>query len=142
MIHIIVVAHGGLADEMVGSVEMIIGSVPGLHPVGLAPSENLEEYERKVRAVINKTVADADNDGIIILADMFGGSCANVGAKIASDYGTDSIAVITGVNLPMLLDTIVNRDVLNFEALKKKILDAGSRSIIDMSQMERKTVES
>ena len=140
MIQIVVVAHGGLADELVGSVEMIIGSAPGLYPVGLTPSENLEEYERKVTDAIAKVAADNANDGIIILADMFGGSCANVGAKIVSDYGAGNIAVITGVNLPMLLDTIVNRDVLNFDDLKKKILDAGSRSIVDMSQLERKNV--
>ena len=140
MIHILVLAHGDLADELVKSVEMIIGSVPGVYSIGLEPSENLEHYEGRLRKVIDGTADDDMRSGTIILADMFGGSCANVASKIVAEYGLDNSAVITGVNLPMLLDTIINRDVLKFDALRQKTLDAGSRSIIDMSEVARKNV--
>ncbi len=138
MIHIIVLAHGNLADELVHSVEMIIGTVPGVYSAGLDPSENLEHYEARIRDVIEGTAEDEERGGVIILADMFGGSCANVASKIVADYGLDNFAVITGVNLPMLLDTIIDRDILKFDALREKTIDVGTRSIIDMSQLSPK----
>lgn len=138
MIHIVVLAHGNLADELVQSVEMIIGVVPGVYSAGLDPSENLEHYESRIREIIEGTAEDEERGGVIILADMFGGSCTNVASKIVADYGLDNIAVITGVNLPMLLDTIINRDVLKFDPLREKTLDVGARSIIDMSELSPK----
>jgi len=140
MIHILVLAHGNLANELVKSAEMIIGSVPEVYSIGLDPSENLEHYEGRIRKVIEGTASDEERGGVIIFADMFGGSCANVASKIVMEHEIDNSAVITGVNLPMLLDTIINRDVLAFDAVKQKALDAGSRSIIDMSKLARKNV--
>jgi mannose/fructose-specific phosphotransferase system component IIA len=68
---------------------------------------------------------------------MFGGSCANVAAKAAADLDPERIIVIAGVNLPMVLDAVINRDILDFPDLVRKAVEAGNRSIMDMSDLVR-----
>jgi PTS system mannose-specific IIA component len=131
MIGIMVVAHGALAEELINSVGMIMGRVPLLRAVGLRSDQGLDDLERE----IEKTWRGLEEGGaeqVLILVDMFGGSCSNVAARMVSEKEAKQAAVITGVNLPMVLEAAIDRDLYPLEALVNKIVEAGRKSIVDV----------
>ena len=48
-----------------------------------------------------------DGDGVLILSDMYGGSPANIAAKLLIPGKVEGVA---GVNLPMLIRVLTYRD--------------------------------
>lgn len=98
----VVVAHGELARGMVGAVRKIAGSdEDALTPVsndGLGP----EELQEAILAVIDQGPA-------VVFTDLGAGSCT-LAARV-SCRNRAKVAVITGVNLPMLLDFVFHREL-------------------------------
>lgn len=97
----IVVAHGDLAPAMIRAVEGISGirgALVGISNAGATPRE------------LKRRVAAATGEGpAVVFVDMGSGSCAFAARKVAE--ATPSVAVVTGVSLPMLLDFVFHRDM-------------------------------
>jgi mannose/fructose/sorbose-specific phosphotransferase system IIA component len=136
-VNIVIVAHGDMGVELVRSLHMIMGAAPGVYAVSLSPEESIEDLGQAVKSTITKGLAAYDGAYTLMLVDMFGGSCANVAAKVAADLDPERIIVVAGVNLPMVVDAVINRDILDFPDLVRKVVEAGNRSIIDMSDLVR-----
>ncbi len=96
-----VVAHAELADALVRCVDRIAGTSGALVAIsneGLTP----EELQSRVAAA-------AGGGPAIVFVDLSSGSCAFAGRTIAAQ--SSEVAVVTGVNLPMLLDFVFHRDM-------------------------------
>ena len=107
MIGILVVTHGGLADELVRAAGEIAGESEALASVGLGWSEPGEA----ARDRIGEAIAGVDRGaGVLILTDMFGGTPSNLAISIMEHA---RIEVLAGVNLPMLvkLASVRNRPI-------------------------------
>jgi PTS system mannose-specific IIA component len=131
MIGIMVVAHGALAEELINSVGMIMGRVPLLRGVGLGSDQGLDDLEREIEKAW-RGLEQGGAEQVLVLVDMFGGSCSNVAARMVSEKEAKQAAVITGVNLPMVLEAAIDRDLYPLEALVNKIVEAGRKSIVDV----------
>ncbi|NIT36584.1 MAG: hypothetical protein GTN49_08790 [candidate division Zixibacteria bacterium] len=131
MIGIMVVAHGAMAEELINSVAMIMGRVPSLRAVGLRSDQGLDDLEREIEKAW-RTLEQGGAEQVLILVDMFGGSCSNVAARMVSEKEAKQAAVVTGVNLPMVLEAAIDRDLYPLEALVNKIVEAGRKSIVDV----------
>ncbi len=131
MIGIMVVAHGALAEELINSVGMIMGRVPLLRGVGLGSDQGLDDLEREIEKAW-RGLEQGGAEQVLVLVDMFGGSCSNVAARMVSEKEAKQAAVITGVNLPMVLEAAIDRDLYSLEALVNKIVEAGRKSIVDV----------
>jgi len=57
----------------------------------------------------------------VIFVDMASGSCGFAGQRIARD---GNVAVVSGVNLPMLLDFVFHRE-MDFRALAERVVEKG-----------------
>jgi mannose/fructose-specific phosphotransferase system component IIA len=97
----IVVAHGSLAAALVGEVERISGERDILIPVSNSAS-GPEEIERRVAEAIGSGPA-------VVFVDMPCGSCFFASMRMARNR--EDVRVVTGVNLPMLLDFISHRSL-------------------------------
>ena len=73
-----------------------LGEFPNTSTVSVLPGESGEDIVDKLSAAINEVETGS---GVVILCDMFGGTPSNVSLTLLSD----SVEVVTGVNLPMLL---------------------------------------
>ena len=62
----------------------------------------------------------------MLFVDLPGGSCLTSAIRLA--HGRAEIAVVTGVNLAMLLDFVFHRDLSPAEAARRAV-DAGGRAI-------------
>jgi mannose/fructose-specific phosphotransferase system component IIA len=63
----------------------------------------------------------------LLLTDFWGGSCHTCGASAARRHG--EVIIVTGVNLPLLLDYLYNRDKLAVGALAERLQQKGRDSI-------------
>lgn len=95
----VVVAHGALAAALVGEVERISGELGVLAPVSNSEC-GPEDIERRL--------LEATGDGpTVLFVDMPCGSCFFAAMRTARNH--PNIRVVTGVNLPMLLDFVSHR---------------------------------
>ena len=96
MIGVVVVTHGQLATELVNAAETIVGELSQFTAVSIGWHEDTEEARGEIAQAVARVQQD---DGVLILTDMFGGTPSNLAMTFLSDH----VEVITGVNLPMLI---------------------------------------
>jgi PTS system mannose-specific IIA component len=96
MIGLVVVAHAGLAAELIRAAEMIVGPVEGAAAVEIKPDDSVEQ----IRAALTGAIQSVSTEGIIIMTDMFGGTPSNMSLSFLEE---NRIEVLTGVNLPMVI---------------------------------------
>lgn len=132
MIEIIVVSHANMAEGMVNSVELIMGKTPALSAVGLLPEDSFETFSRNIIKLLKSKYTD---DGVLILADLFGGTPCNVSAlsiKQEINNALPNVECISGVNLPMVIEAISMRDSMSLPKLKDYCMDAARNGIKDI----------
>ena len=76
MIGIVVVTHSHLGDALIEAAEFVLGSrPPGVVSVSIDLNQNVDRLREKVAAAIKKVSQD---QGVVILTDMFGGTPSNI----------------------------------------------------------------
>lgn len=110
----IVVAHSELASGLVRAAEEISG-VKG----ALAAISNTACTPEELRARVRRA---ASGRPAVIFVDLASGSCAFASLSVAG--GLPEVAVVTGVNLPMLLDFLFHRAMSPAE-LAGRVVDRG-----------------
>ena len=95
MIGILVVTHGNVARELVNALQMIVGEQERV----IALSIDWEVDVDVARGHIGKALAQCGRKDVLVLTDMFGGTPTN----LALPFAGESVEVVTGVNLPMLI---------------------------------------
>lgn len=106
MTHIIVMSHGNLAVELLNSAKMIAGELKNFQAVGMTAADGLQGTQRKLTQALENVPQGAN---VLILADLFGGTPCNV-AMLTAAQSHDRIKVISGVNLGMVLECVMNSD--------------------------------
>lgn len=129
MVGVVLASHGKLAEEMLKSVEMIMGPQENIIALALEPEDDPMELKERIKESVEKVKGD---NGAIVLVDLMGGSPSNAAAYVARE----GIPVITGMNLSILLELIGMRDKLTDE-LVLNIMEAGKEGIIDMREIFR-----
>lgn len=130
MINLIVATHGKMSEETVNLTKMVLGESEKLDFVTFVPGEGPEDLIEKYK----KIISGYDVDGTLFLVDLFGGSPYNAACRVvAESKNTD---VITGVNVPMLLEVLEAREETNDVAeLVKTAKEAGSNGIKIFSEL-------
>jgi len=129
MVEAVIVTHGLLGKELLRAAEGIAGPQEGMAVIS---NEELssDKLEAKLLETLNRR---RSRSGLILFTDLFGGSCWRACMKVASDIGWGSfggIAVLSGVNLSMLLSFFQKRRALSYPELVRTLESDGKRSII------------
>ncbi|MBV4412458.1 PTS fructose transporter subunit IIA [Enterobacteriaceae bacterium YMB-R22] len=104
MIHFIVATHGPLADALLKSGKMVYGELPLIRSVCLTEQAGIEGFRRDFTAALAEASPGAD--GVLVLCDMQSGTPWNVACEAAfNPHVQPPVAVVAGVNFPMLLQT-------------------------------------
>jgi mannose/fructose-specific phosphotransferase system component IIA len=116
----VVLAHASLAAGLVASVRSISGAEEGvlvaLSNDGCGP----ESLQERLSAALP---ADAP---AIVFTDLGSGSCAFAARRIA--LGRPDTGIVTGVNLPLLLDFVFQRE-LPLAQLVERLVEKGRTGI-------------
>lgn len=97
MIGIIVIGHDRIASELCKAAEHVLGKQPLLAALDATDSNHPELLNRQLLNLIRTTDV---GKGVLILADMFGGTPCNVAV---SHLKPGRIELISGANLPALI---------------------------------------
>lgn len=114
----IVVAHSDLADALVRAVARIAGASDALVPLS-NETRGPDEMRRAVEAACGEGPA-------VVFTDLSSGSCGLAGRLAVA--GGARRAVVTGPNLPMLLDFVFHRD-MELDALVERLVRKGREGI-------------
>ena len=124
MIGIVIVTHCQLGDALIGAAEFIIGSRPeSLESVSIDLNENAEKLRDKISQGIKKVKGQ---DGVLILTDMFGGTPSNLSYSFLEE---GRIEVLSGVNLPVLIQAVNRREKMKLDELATNLESFGKKSI-------------
>lgn len=104
-IAIMIGTHGVAAEQLLRTTEMLIGEQENVSFIDFVPGENADTLFDKYTAKL----ADLDtSQGVIFLVDTWGGSPFNAASRIVNEH--ENYEIVTGVNVPMLVETFMCRD--------------------------------
>ena len=104
-IAIVIGTHGWAAEQLLKTAEMLLGEQENVGWIDFVPGENAETLIEKYQAQLAKLDT---NQGVLFLVDTWGGSPFNAASRIVVDK--EHYEVIAGVNIPMLVETLMARD--------------------------------
>jgi mannose/fructose-specific phosphotransferase system component IIA len=118
----VIVSHAAVAQALVAAVTAITGIEGVLTPVSNEGC-GTEALGQRLREAVGAGPA-------VLFVDLPGGSCFTSSTRYAKQGGAGGadIAVVTGVNLAMLLDFVFHRDIPPAEAARRAV-DAGAKAI-------------
>ena len=125
MINFVLISHGEMANGVFDSVRLISGNHKGVETISLKENDSVDELEIRIKATTRSL--SQTSDGVLIFVDLFGATPFNIASKVASNF--ENVEVITGMNLPMLLETILQRETLTLSEAKKLALESGQSGI-------------
>ena len=107
LVPVLLVGHGPLASGLRGAIEMIAGPQERLEVVQLRPEDDIEGVSKRVEAALRKLGVEEDGEAVIF-ADLFGAAPANAAASLLRHR--PNIEIVAGMNLPMLLESLLGRE--------------------------------
>jgi len=123
MVGIVVVGHGRLAEEMVQTLEGVLGRMEGVVSVPTTFSDSAEA----IRARIEEAVRRSDSgSGVVIVTDMLGDTPTNQSLAVARQTGAE---VVAGVNMPILIKLTTARNQMDARSLARFIQRYGQEHI-------------
>jgi mannose PTS system EIIAB component len=104
-IAIVIGTHGWAAEQLLKTAEMLLGEQENVGWIDFVPGENAETLIEKYETQLAKLDT---TQGVLFLVDTWGGSPFNAASRIVVDK--PQYEVIAGVNIPMLVETLMARD--------------------------------
>jgi mannose/fructose-specific phosphotransferase system component IIA len=117
----LLVMHADLSAALLRAAEQVTGPIEGVETIsnaGLSRAELEQEIAKHV---------ERWPQGGLVLTDFWGGSCHLCGASAARGRG--EVVVVTGLNLPTLIDYLHNRDRYPVLELAERLQKKGQESI-------------
>jgi PTS system mannose-specific IIA component len=117
----LLIMHAELAAALLHAAQSVYGPIEG---VQVLSNEGLDKLQ--IEDSIAEAVADW-REGGLVFTDFWGGSCHICAASATRNNG--KIVLLTGVNLPMLLDYLHNRGSYGVEELAERLQQKGRDNI-------------
>lgn len=122
MVKYIFASHGTLAKGMLSAVELILGKQPNIKTICGYIDDDFE-ISSEIERIFNSF---SKEDEVIIITDILGGSINN---EFLRQLGRRKFHLITGLNLPLVLELIVSLNENGEENLEAQINTIIKKSI-------------
>lgn len=126
MIGLVLVSHGTLAEGLVDAMSMITGPQEAVRAVGLLETEDVEGLMDKILSAVNEVDS---GEGALIMVDLFGASPFNASARLVLSSPERKLEVVTGVNLAMVVELVVQREGLTLNDAVELVLEVAPKSV-------------
>lgn len=107
MRNVCLVSHGNLAEGLHDTLTMFMGNCEGVMHMTLKQGEAVDRFQVRCTEML-KTLGEEDE--VIVLADLIGGSPLTTFLNALSDLGKTPLIVLGGMNLAMALNALLNKD--------------------------------
>ncbi|MFT8757479.1 mannose/fructose/sorbose PTS transporter subunit IIA [Leuconostoc pseudomesenteroides] len=105
MVNLIIASHGDFAKGILMSGSMIFGEQENVEVVTFLPNEGPDDLDQHYQEALSKFNND---DEVLFLVDLWGGSPFNRASLIQKQH-PDKMAIVSGLNLPMLIEAYGGR---------------------------------
>ncbi len=117
----VIASHGEMAQGMKKTIEMLIGEKENLF--ALTAYVESQDFLTEVETLLKRFLKD---EPIYIFTDILGGSVSQTIAAFLNKY---KIQLISGMNLPLVLQIILCEEMLSDEEIEKLIEQARQQII-------------
>lgn len=130
MVGIVLIAHEPLAGALAASSAHVYACAPDmagaqLAVMDVAPDAAVQPLLKRLRDLVDRVDR---GHGVLILTDVIGATPCNVASRLIRD---DHVAVVAGVNLPMLLRALCYRQE-DLKAVIGKVLEGGAQGVVQV----------
>ena len=134
MKQILIATHGKMASGIRYTAELIVGKMAEITTIDayVTPEDNVEKK-------FEEYFAQHENDRIFVFTDLMGGS---VNQKLLRYSQKENVTLITGTNLPVLMQVMMADDDVTEEEIQEFIDDAREElQVVDLGGEKKSTVE-
>lgn len=125
MINIIIITHGEFANAILHSAQMITGPQKNIYEFCFGEDESIDNLKERVKELL---INHKDEENIIF-TDIKGGTPFNVAYILSKKF---KFVLITGLNLPILLETFMLREECNSALQIKDKLSKLTKNLIEI----------
>jgi PTS system mannose-specific IIA component len=131
MIGVLIIAHAPLASAIAAAASHVYCAFPEraatqLRTLDVGAADHVQSTVERARTLL----AEIDHgDGVLVMTDAFGATPGNVASQLVE---TGRVAVIAGVNLPMLLRVVCYREAKLAE-ITEKALVGGTQGVMQVA---------
>lgn len=128
MVGILVISHGGLSEGVLDSLSMFFENEKQIDSMRVNCDTNIDYFKNEM----GRKIKELDTgDGVLILADIFGGSPCNS----TYNYFKENVRIVTGFNFPMLISAVTKRNTItDKKQLAASIIKEAQDGIIDVNE--------
>ncbi len=113
-IGLLLITHNNIGAELLSTANTMLGYCPlQTRAMDIAQDCDPEVQRQRAKAIIEEL---DQGDGVLIMTDMYGGTPSNIACGMING---DRVAVVAGVNLPMLV-RVLNYPQLDLATLAEK----------------------
>jgi PTS system N-acetylgalactosamine-specific IIA component len=127
MLGIIICGHGGFASGLERAMLQILGEQDAVIAIDFPESSTTALLQAQCEAALTEV---DKGDGVVFLTDLLGGTPFRVASTLA--LRQTNREVVTGTNLQLLLEMVLERDGLSSEAFRLQALECGHRGLTSL----------
>ena len=126
MIGGVIITHGDLGATLLQVAEKIMGKKLSLPVISIDWKDGVSQISKKEQEI--KTAIERENrgKGVVVFTDIFGGTPTNLCVSLLKSM---DVEIITGINLPLLLKFLSERDKMPIQDLTRALVKRGKESI-------------
>lgn len=120
----VIVSHAHLGSEFLAAAEMILGKhLPHITSASIDWHDDVDVARHELERAIARV---SQGQGVLLITDMFGGAPTDIASMFLDD---ESVEVVSGVNLPMVLKLAQQDPGAPLAAVAKAVRDSGIEGI-------------
>ena len=124
---LLICTHGDFGAEIIRSAAMIVGEPKDVRSVSLLPGMDPFTYRQEIVRVLE----EAKDKNVFCMVDLFGGTPCNMAASLLKER---KMQIVSGLNLAMLLEVMIQREEAAFDELTAVALKALGSSGFDVGR--------
>ncbi|NVJ58273.1 MAG: PTS sugar transporter subunit IIA [Vibrionaceae bacterium] len=128
MIAVILSGHGGFASGIEKAIHQVIGEQQQFIALDFPEESSTQRLEAQMRQAIQEIDS---GEGIVFLTDLLGGTPFRTASLLSQER--NDIQVVTGTNLQMAAEMLLERDELNLIEFRDQAIECGHRGITSLT---------
>ncbi|MBV7388262.1 PTS sugar transporter subunit IIA [Pasteurellaceae bacterium TAE3-ERU1] len=128
MISMVVLGHGQFGTGLQAAMLQIIGPQENVAFLNFTESKSPAELKDEIESALDDMGRD---DGVLFCCDILGGTPFRTASTVA--HTLDTVEVIAGANLQMVIECAMEKDGLSFPELVDLAVESGTRGIVKLS---------
>jgi mannose PTS system EIIA component len=124
---VLLVTHGEIGTALLASATQILGETPPqVATLSVWRQDDPDDLVLRAREILERI---DDDDGVLVLTDIFGATPGNVVSRLLED---GRIEGVSGVSLPMLLRVLTSREG-SLAAAVQRAISGGAAGVVHMN---------